>query len=460
MNALRRARRHIRLARQRGIAGLVALMFIMIIAFFAMSQTASISASSLVDSSRQLDSVEAIFLAESAIEHVGHRFVASGATPTCDDATVGAGEAPVTLGRGTFKVIGAYTTQFDGTTALSSSKLCRVRVQAEVTSTKVTRTLDVIVGTDADVISISSLNPNFNLNVFEGDRADDDVNIPVNWALTSNAAGSGSMAFVAWDHTGGNSNDNLTCKTTGVDCDRAAFIRKSDTGTGTASAGGAFNTSGTPIWIKAPKTLRLTFDFRVWARTGGGGGANYMFFSPRLVFDTGSVEATGAAGGDCDASSNAGWCESPNTSPGSPAWKGSYGKGCGMIDTVCYESGQADATLCPGYDPDTSYNGPTGVATGTAGTYAECVGDGHSPPIGTSGYRTGYLTYVVPCTGTCLSTGEVQLTSISFTRSDGGSGFSGKPGAVVWVWVDNLRLSVPSLSGGGPAKMWREVATP
>ena len=36
----------------------------------------------------------------------------------------------------------------------------------------------------------------------------------------------------------------------------------------------------------------------------------------------------------------------------------------------------------------------------------------------------------------------------------------GKDGQITWIWLDNLRLSVPSLAGGGPSKLWREVAAP
>lgn len=431
---------------QRGIVGLLALMFIIIVVFFAMTQASTISSSNITDSSRQADAVEALFLAESAIEKVGYRFVTSGSPPTCDGATVGVGEGDITLGRGAYRVLAVYTTGFGGSGTLPSTQ-CRVRVQGEITATRVTRTIDTIVGTEDDLISISSLNPNFNAVPYDDTRVDDEDHAPTNWSLSGGTAGTGSMAYVAWDQTGGNSDDNLTCRTdAAIPCDRAAFARKTDTGTGVASAGGAFNTTGVPIYITAPKTLRLTFDFRVWTR---GSSSQEMFFSPRLVFDTGTFEATGDSGGDCSSTSAAGWCESGPTASGSPAWKGSYGKGCGYIDTACFESGPADGS-CPTYDPDSSYNG-VGGTTGSGGRYSECVGDGHNPPVGSTGYRTGNLTYNI------TGSGQVQLTSISFTRADGTGALKGKSGNITWLWVDNLRLSVPSLSGGGPAKNWREV---
>jgi hypothetical protein len=456
------------LKRHRGFIGIAALMFVLIVVLFAMSHAAMISSSNVSDSTRQADSVEALFIAESAIEHIGYRFVNSDPL-TCDDATVGVPDAAVPIGRGTFKVLGAYTTKFDGTTALGATE-CRVRVQGTITSSGVTRTIDTVVSREDDIISISSLNPNFNTTPFDGTRADDDetVNKPVNWetlssVLTSNAA-SESMSFVPYDQNGGNNADATTCKTdaTALNCDRAAFIRKTSPGQGLAALGGGFNNTGTPIVVSIPvgttsKTLRLTFDFRVWTK---GGSQQELYFSPRLVFDTGGVEATGSSGGDCAATSATGWCEAGNTSPGQPAYKGFMGKGCGFVDTPCFESGPADSTLCPSYNPDTSYNGAFGT-TGSGGTYAECfTNEGHNPPRGTTGYKTGYLTYVVNCIGTCLSTRTVTLQGISFVRADGSNGFTSKAGSLTWAWIDNLRLSVPSLSGGGPSKLWREVAAP
>jgi hypothetical protein len=458
--AMRRLRR---LSGQRGIVGMVALVFILLVVFFAMTQAANISASNLTDSARQAASVEALFLAESGIERVGYIYV-NDATHTCTDAAIGTG-TDYSLGRGVFRVLQTFATNFSG--AALPTTMCRVRVQGEITGTGVKRTIDTIVGTTDDVISISSLNPNINDVPFEGSRINDESNPPTNWALTPSVAGTGSMLFIPWDHLGGNDDDNIgaACKTTGDFCDRALFLRKTDTGTGTASAGGAFNTSGTPINLNVPatgsKTLRLTFDYRVWGRAGN---SSQMYFSPRLVFTIGGVSTgfeastTTAAGGDCDSTSAAGWCESGRTYTATEAaWSGAYGRGCGYSDTPCFESGNSDPTLCPTYDPNTSYIGVTGTPTGQdAGTYDQCSDPSNAPPKGSAGYRTGYLTYVVSCTGGCVAT----LTSVSMTRADGTSGFKAKPGGINWIWVDNLRLSVPALSGGGPSKIWREVAAP
>jgi hypothetical protein len=243
-------------------------------------------------------------------------------------------------------------------------------------------------------------------------------------------------AFHGWDKDGG------------PDGSRAAFTRKTDPGTGSATTGGAF-TVGTPIAITAPKTLRLTFDFRVWT---AGGSNQEMTFSPVLVFTDGGVTTyykprTITSGGDCQqGGSTVGWCESGCTIPScnsSQPKSNSSGTpiGCGYIDTSVsgswFESG-------PG-----------------SPTYSKC--SSFTVPSGATGYKTGYLTYDIPGSGT------VHLTGISFDCPTTGSGtvvttcttaarWSSKSGQVTWIWIDNLRLSVPGINGGGPSKLWREVA--
>jgi Tfp pilus assembly protein PilX len=440
MRALRRIGR----IGQRGIVGVAALIFILIVAFFAMTQASTISSSNMIDSTRQLDSVEALFLAESAIEHVGYRYVTSTSSTPCDPTELGVGEADVAMGRGVFRVLAVYSTNFDGGSLTNPNTTCRVRVQGEITGTRVTRTLDTLVGTEDDLISISSLNPNFNNNPYTGTRANDYANAPQQWTLTGGTQG---FPYIGWDKNGG------------PDGSRAAFARKTQAGSGTASSGGAFQVpSASPIQIdvQSGKTLRLTFDFRVWTR---GNSQQEMQFSPRLVFNTCSpgtcllvVNASGAAGGACDSNGTAGWCESGPTASGSPRQSnGQAPNGCGYIDTACFESGPADATACP-----------TWTGTYSAQESTQCAS--YNPPSGANGYETGYLTYVIPAT---VGTGtddqpKIRLTSIKMEddASPPNGRIRGKDGQITWIWIDNLRLSVPALSGGGPSKMWREVAAP
>jgi hypothetical protein len=107
---------------------------------------------------------------------------------------------------------------------------------------------------------------------------------------------------------------------------------------------------------------------------------------------------------------------------------GSAPNGCGYIDTPNFESG-----------------------TGTS-TYSAC--SSFAPPTGATGYKTGYVTYSIPGSGTA------HLTGINFqdTASPPNGRIKGKSGQITWIWIDNLRLSVPGLNGGGPSKIWREVS--
>jgi Tfp pilus assembly protein PilX len=418
---------------QRGVIGIVALMFILIVTLFAMSQAATISTSNIIDSSRQADSVEALFLAESAIEYAGGLYV-SQATPSCTNtAHTGVGTS-VSLGRGTWSIVNAYLTSFGGSGTLPTTpyQVCRIRVQGKITSTGVTRTIDTIVSKEDDVISIASLNPNFNDPLWgckttpatcspsTETRDQDFGHLPNQWILTGGTQG---LAYIGWDKDGG------------PEGSRAAFTRKTTTGIGAATTGGAF-TITTPISITAPKVLRLTFDFRVWA---AGASSNQMQFSPRLQFNTGTYSSTYVAGGDCD-NSVTGECQSDCTIPNCHVTvtgkavnepiknqgSGSMANGCGYIDTSGFESG-------------------FGMPSYNAGCKDALV------PSGSTGYKTGYLTYSIP------GSGSINLTGIDFKRSDGTGALKGKSGSVVWIWIDNLRLSVPGVNGGGPSKVWREV---
>jgi hypothetical protein len=422
---------------QQGIIGIVALMFVLIVTLFAMSQAASISASNVTDSTRQADAVEALFLAESAIEYAGAVYV-SQATPVCDNniAHTGYG-ASATLGRGTWTIVNTYTSGFGGSGTLPTSpyQMCRIRVQGKIAATGVTRTVDTIVSKNDDVISIASLNPNFNTPLWGCNtspatctpatetRLDEGSHGPDQWSLSLGGSGIGWVYAGGWDKQGG------------PDGSRSAFTRKTDPGTGSATTGGAFTTAS-PIAITVPKTLRLTFDFRVWT---AGGSNQEMTFSPVLVFTDGGVTTyyspltSVAAGGDCATTSSAGWCESgcTITSCGSnkPKANASGGTpiGCGFVDTAGFESG-------------------SGMATN-----ASCAP--YVPPSGASGYKTGYLTYSIPGTGTAHLTG-IGFTCPTCTTT---ARWSSKSGQVTWIWIDNLRLSVPGVNGGGPSKLWREV---
>ena len=95
MNAPRRASRR----RQHGMTTVVAVIFLITAVFFALTQTLGINATSSVDNQRQLDSVAALYLAESGLERA-QSVLATAATLT-DTVCTGIAVSSYALGRGT-----------------------------------------------------------------------------------------------------------------------------------------------------------------------------------------------------------------------------------------------------------------------------------------------------------------------------------------------------------------------
>jgi hypothetical protein len=91
-----KAPRHASRARQRGIAGVLGVMFLIVAAIFALRQTLGITASNSNDSLQQLYSTQAFFLAESGLERAQYILV-DGACSDVDGPTT-----PYTLGSGSF----------------------------------------------------------------------------------------------------------------------------------------------------------------------------------------------------------------------------------------------------------------------------------------------------------------------------------------------------------------------
>ena len=89
--------------RQRGIAAMMTMIFLLVVIGFAAVILLRMSSSDLTDSTAQGDSVAALFLAESALERASYRYRQLGAV--CNNVTVA--DAGATLGRGTMQVISA-----------------------------------------------------------------------------------------------------------------------------------------------------------------------------------------------------------------------------------------------------------------------------------------------------------------------------------------------------------------
>lgn len=380
--------------RQQGIVAVMGVIFVLFVVVFALGQTLSVSASNAIDTSRQADSIEALFLAESAMENVAGRVAMNPTTWTCTGAFMGVGETPVTLGRGTYEIVSVATTDFTGATLASS--MCRVRVRGQITSTNVTRTLETVVGKIAELISIAALNPDFNLTAYTGARTSEVVvdgidDEPDAWDFTYPDLLSSNIPWHAWDKNGGNG-----------DGSRAAFSRKTKNGSDQQTAGGAFTIAENTVVLEGPIILRLTFDYRVWADAGGG--AKPMRLTPYLESYAGGLAYT--------VSSTASGCGSYVFCSDSTTLGPKPDTGCGYTDTVGFES---YGLSCP------------------------------TPPTGTTGYQTGFVTVNITTSGT------IKLKTLGFTLQV-------KSGKAAWTWLDNLRLTVPALLDGSPNKQWREVS--
>jgi len=117
--------RRFAIARQRGIATLMAVLFLLFVIGVTLVIALQMAGSDVYDSAAQNQSVEALFLAESAIERTAQRLSGT----AC--ASLGT-EGPINLGSGSFSVVtpAPYV----------DSGLCRVRVTGSVG--KITRTVD------------------------------------------------------------------------------------------------------------------------------------------------------------------------------------------------------------------------------------------------------------------------------------------------------------------------------
>jgi Tfp pilus assembly protein PilX len=230
---------------QRGVALLIAVVIILVVAVFGVLVAGSISSGDIVDSHEQRNSVEALFAAESGLERALKEF---GSGTAC--AALNA--LPVTFVTGKTFTVSTFTTGFGGA-ALSSSQ-CRVQVVGAVTATGVTRTIQALL--DRNLVGGAGVNADFNL-------PSDTTNTPTAWT--------GGV----YDFTGG---PDTRTGPTPPDCTRSAFAVKARTGGTDGTAAGNLNPNFT---VPAGTVLRISFDYRVVGlqngsaacTTTGSGGA-------------------------------------------------------------------------------------------------------------------------------------------------------------------------------------------
>jgi len=122
---------------QDGAATAVMVVFLLVVVSFALAVAMTMAASDATDSAYERDAIEALSLGESGMERAIRR-LADG-TP-CTSLAEGA----IAFGaRGSFTVVGGYTTDFDGLPL--AADLCRIRTQGTVSDSSTTRTIESIV---------------------------------------------------------------------------------------------------------------------------------------------------------------------------------------------------------------------------------------------------------------------------------------------------------------------------
>lgn len=89
---------------QRGAATLLAVILLITVIAFSLLVAALYASSSVNDALQQDDSIAALFLAESALEHASQVYAGSG---TCDAAGVGVPVGTPAFGRGSFQIVSA-----------------------------------------------------------------------------------------------------------------------------------------------------------------------------------------------------------------------------------------------------------------------------------------------------------------------------------------------------------------
>ncbi len=128
----------------RGAAALMAVLFMLVVIGFALVVALGIASSDMHDSGAQSSSVQALMLAESAVERASFRFSSGSA---CNALA----EGPISLGQGLFTVSNGFVTDFDGVTPLAAGR-CRIPAVGAVGA--VQRRIEAIVQSGGGAIAV------------------------------------------------------------------------------------------------------------------------------------------------------------------------------------------------------------------------------------------------------------------------------------------------------------------
>ncbi len=228
---------------QRGAATILAVVFLVISVSLMVVAALNMAGSDITDTALTHDAIEALFIAESGVEHAAHAY--ANGTPCLDLAPFG----PVVLGRGQFQLVAAAITDFYGSPLAAGQ--CRIEVRGQAGVRDATRQIDVILRAGGNLLA----NDNANF---------DDPEIgpgpPDGWSLSPGG----------WDDSGGPDNS------------RSAYVTKPN-GPVDVTTAGAFGL--TAFTVTAPTTLTMDFDYHV----SGGGSPQELHLSFRLEDSDGNV---------------------------------------------------------------------------------------------------------------------------------------------------------------------------
>jgi len=207
--------------RQGGAVTLIGALFIIITVALMVEVLQRMAASDVLDTTVQSDSVAALFITETGIEHASYLY-ANGTT--CADLSL---LNNIATGRG----------EFDITASSPVGSDCQIRVRGEITVLGVQRIIEATLRNDGGNL-LGTANPDFN----EPPGACVDPCTPTGWD---------KLPAGGWDDDGGPSGAG----------DRAAYVEKPTNGSGTATTAGSFGL--TPFTVTAPTVLTLDFDYKV-----------------------------------------------------------------------------------------------------------------------------------------------------------------------------------------------------
>lgn len=222
------------LHKQRGAITLVGALVIIITLLLLIEVLHRMAGSDILDTGLHSDSVEALFVAETGIEHAAYLFANGSA---CDDLALG---GTVSAGRGNFDV--------NASTLLGDE--CKIRVTATAGALGAQRVVEAVLRSGANLLGSAGFDdpyPCFPPNSCA----------PTGWTLPAGGWRDGEGVSGAAD-------------------DRAAYVRKPGPGGSTATTAGSFGL--TPFTVRAPTTLTLSFDYKV-VTSGGSNKEAQLFFA-------------------------------------------------------------------------------------------------------------------------------------------------------------------------------------